>query len=358
MNDLKIKMMSSMEIEQSKRDVENATTVKQQKKNILVAAVLAVTNHRSQIGAARTSSTRTGRGNRMPQLGTGNVQFNKLKADELTASDELKESENNLKTMVDALEEKNKEFEEWQNKINLWTMDDFFDYATQSIIQPGINKYNNLFNNPRGDHYAIKKAMYACRLFNPFFIKSNNIQTLSSLVDNLNYFGKGFSEVFEGNNFLDGIKKEIEYVKRLADIEFDWENIDESRQYKQRQNRKKQREKKRLSLIQNDVGINDVYGDNDGRINDYDDWKEDPGELARRIYGWWCVQYKLCPKKIYYFTLALRLVVLVQTSSCSVERIFSQLQYIRRVCGHAVLESTLELRCQMRYQRGKGIDFG
>jgi hypothetical protein len=115
-----------MEIEQSKRDVENATTVKQQKKNILVAAVLAVTNHRSQIGAARTSSTRTGRGNRMPQLGTGNVQFNKLKADELTASDELKESENNLKTMVDALEEKNKEFEEWQNKINLWTMDDFF----------------------------------------------------------------------------------------------------------------------------------------------------------------------------------------------------------------------------------------
>jgi hypothetical protein len=129
MNDLKIKMMSSMEIEQSKRDVENATTVKQQKKNILVAAVLAVTNHRSQIGAARTS-TRTGRGNRMPQLGTGNVQFNKLKADELTASDELKESENNLKTMVDALEEKNKEFEEWQNKINLWTMDDFFDYAT------------------------------------------------------------------------------------------------------------------------------------------------------------------------------------------------------------------------------------
>jgi len=177
-------------------------------------------------------------------------------------------------------------------------------------------------------------------------------------VNDLKYFGDGFSELFEEINFLDGMKKEINGVKWLAEVVFDWDNMEESEQYKQRQNRKKLREKKRLSLQQVDLGIDDVFGNNDGRIHDFDDWREDPGELSRRIYGWWCAQFKFCPKKIYYFTLALRLVVLVQTSSCSVERIFSQLQYIRRVCGHAVLESTLELRCQMRYQRGKGIDFG
>jgi len=62
--------------------------------------------------------------------------------------------------------------------------------------------------------------------------------------------------------------------------------------------------------------------------------------------------------KIQFLHQALTLILVVQTSSCSVERLFSQVQYITRACGHAMLESTLEVRTIMRHQIGKGYDYG
>ena len=58
-------------------------------------------------------------------------------------------------------------------------------------------------------------------------------------------------------------------------------------------------------------------------------WREDEAEYSRRIWEWWKTRVGKFP----YHSLALRLIVLTQTSSCSVERVFSRLQLIREICG-------------------------
>ena len=115
--------------------------------------------------------------------------------------------------------------------------------------------------------------------------------------------------------------------------------------------KKKQRDLKRNMLQQID-GLQITVGETLGRLQEYEDWKDDPGELARRIVGWWQSMNMNNPKLIsgWVEALVLVLVLLVQTSSCSVERIFIQLQFIRRSCGPRMLESTLELRTLLRCQ--------
>ena len=58
---------------------------------------------------------------------------------------------------------------------------------------------------------------------------------------------------------------------------------------------------------------------NEGEI----DWKEDIGERARRIWEWWRIRI-IDNHEFLYFSVALRLVVLTQTSKCSVELVFTQ----------------------------------
>jgi len=113
-----------------------------------------------------------------------------------------------------------------------------------------------------------------------------------------------------------------------------------------------------LQLAQFNDGDDYVDVEVTTRSQDYDDWKHDPGERARRIVGWWRIMNEAKKSKIQSLHKALTLILVVQTSSCSVERLFSQLQYIRRACGHAMLEATLEVRTMMRHQIGKGYDYG
>ena len=70
------------------------------------------------------------------------------------------------------------------------------------------------------------------------------------------------------------------------------------------------------------------------------DWKLDDGEYACRIWEWWRARANDFP----CFTLALRLVVLAQLSSCSVERVFSRLKFIQDVCSGGIYEDSLEMR--------------
>ena len=187
----------------------------------------------------------------------------------------------------------------------------------------------------------MKKVMYACRLFDPFFVQENNIATLSLLVDELKHFGKGFPE-FVDDDFKIALKSELHALKAMSTVAFDWNGIEEAKQYEMRKLKKKHREQKRATLRQIN-GLENVEGLTIGRSQDYDDWKNDPGELARRIVGWWQSMSQRNPTKISIFVQSLVLVVLVQTSSCSVERTFSRVQFIRRACGPRMLESTLEL---------------
>ena len=74
-------------------------------------------------------------------------------------------------------------------------------------------------------------------------------------------------------------------------------------------------------------------------------WKDDPIERARRIWEWW--RAKRCTQ-LHHFTWAARLVALVQVSSASVERIFSQVKLIVETTGDNPLEETLTTRLMER----------
>ena len=95
-----------------------------------------------------------------------------------------------------------------------------------------------------------------------------------------------------------------------------------------------------------DAGFDGLRHDNFRRY--HDNCKEDPGERGRRIWErWrhWINTTNPCPQ----ITTALSLIAINQTSSASMERVFSQLNYIDRVVvGRQGLEDLTELRCMFR----------
>lgn len=111
----------------------------------------------------------------------------------------------------------------WLSHHPLKTADEFFDYAVKKIVQPGIDKYKKLFEADTCDHYHLKKAMYAARLFNPFFIDDSSEQVLCMLIDELHHFGPGFDFVFRNQFFLQNMKGEVKKLKHLASLDYDWE---------------------------------------------------------------------------------------------------------------------------------------
>ena len=76
-----------------------------------------------------------------------------------------------------------------------------------------------------------------------------------------------------------------------------------------------------------------------------EDWLQDPGEKARRIWHYWkpIVSVKTSKDDYPYFRKALW-----QVSSCAVERVFSQLLEIRRKCKDWMHEDILEVRMMER----------
>ena len=74
--------------------------------------------------------------------------------------------------------------------------------------------------------------------------------------------------------------------------------------------------------------------------------KTDPIEQARRVWKWWRVNHG--HSDIHFFSIAARIVALVQVSSASVECIFSQLELICEITGDNPLEETLICRVLQR----------
>ena len=75
-------------------------------------------------------------------------------------------------------------------------------------------------------------------------------------------------------------------------------------------------------------------------------WKDDAGEYAERIWQWWKPETRRT--KFPFHALALRLIVLTQLSSCSVEHVFSKLEGIRKVCGENLYDDMAEVRLLLR----------
>ncbi len=105
-------------------------------------------------------------------------------------------------------------------------------------------------------------------------------------------------------------------IPTFANDEF-WNNLDGSSEY----------DEKLATRIGNGTIGNDVT------------WKDDPIESARRVWEFWRVHRK--NMKIFHIAKAARLIALVQISSASVERIFSQMKLIWDSCGDSIAEKTL-----------------
>lgn len=97
-----------------------------------------------------------------------------------------------------------------------------------------------------------------------------------------------------------------------------------------------------------------LYAAGEGNEQDVDEfcrmnWRDDVGERGRSIYEWWRVAMNARRSDVIpSFYKAVQLVALSQASSAAVERVFSQLTFIRRVVGDSTVRDMLELRAFFR----------
>ena len=211
------------------------------------------------------------------------------------------------------------ELQKWTEKFPYLSTDSLIDHA-KSIGQPAIDYYNKVYNTEAGDCYNVRQMVDASQIFNPIFLKGKSdteiVTVLHPLVDKLIHFGyPQFTE-----DFLNQMKKEIPKLLNEVNRHHDLDEIKPSKLFKTRM--QKRIKKKKLPP------------------NTILDWKKDDGEYSCRIWEWWRIRMIDLP----CFGLALRLVVLCQLSSCSVERVFSRLKLIQDVCGTNMLQDHLEMR--------------
>ena len=251
------------------------------------------------------------------------------------------------------------------------TEEDFIRYA-ESIVECAFEKYRLLFEKD-ADLIRSRSAFMGCKAFDILYLRlSPSVIEVERLVDKLvNFVFDEFSD-----EFISGMKNEIPDLLELVNsIQFDFEEEpDPSNLYRNRVLARARRARQRAIICEieriagdgNDVNNqlpDDIEGElrEGGNIDRVDitakNWKDDPGERARRIYEWWRMIMNDKIVKLRHFSEAARIVCLIQPSSAAAERVFSQLTFIRRVVGDNTLQDILELRAFIRCNKGLGNDF-
>ena len=189
---------------------------------------------------------------------------------------------------------------------------------------------------------------------------------LESLVDDLQHHNESTFD----DAFREEMKKEIPKLLRIVEeyafhFELDAAN---SSLYENREKSRKRRKRNNLAmevLRENELGVNvedNVHANSTAELlQAYDvnreennvsmlDWKVDAGERGRRVSEWWAnvmvesnEEWLPCFEKMFVLLCLLR-----QPSSAIVERAFSQVNYIRSLCGDNLKEDNLELRAMLR----------
>ena len=215
-------------------------------------------------------------------------------------------------------------FNSWLSKFPHQTREELIQHA-RSVQQPGIDYFNKQFEDPAGDLFKFMQVLDCCNtIFNPLWLKTNagELHNIKMRAQELLPFFE-FPEFHE--DFIQAFLEEIpQIVSRATDFIFDWDEIAPSHLFKTRLEKKKKRMEAQVD----------------------EDWRKDPGEKATRIWEWW-KPVVVSGEKFPCFSLALRLIGLLQVSSCAVERVFSQMKCVIDVCGH-VHEDLLEVRMNSR----------
>lgn len=191
----------------------------------------------------------------------------------------------------------------------------------KAILKPVADYYTKLFRTEGGDCSDIRQMAEACQIFDPIFL--SKIENETAIVTELYYLARKLEHFRYDRHFHDkffkGLFEEMPKLVREAKMDHDLDKIKPTRKYMTRL----QRRIKRNKMLEKDV-----------------DWKKDAGEYAERIWAWWRPRRSGFP----FHALALRLVVLTQLSSCSVERVFSKLDKVRKVCGDVLYDDMMEVR--------------
>ena len=166
----------------------------------------------------------------------------------------------------------------------------------------------------------MRKMSEAAQIFDPIFLSklstSDIVTVLYELTDMLTVFGfRQFDD-----RFMKALRKEQPHLVKEAKRDHNLEKIPSTRQYQTRMQRRIRRKQ-----LEKDTVL---------------DWKQDAGEYAQRIWHWWKPRKDQFPNH----GLAIRLIVLAQLSSCSVERVFSKLENIRQCTGDNLKEDMCEVR--------------
>jgi hypothetical protein len=196
-------------------------------------------------------------------------------------------------------------------------VDEFVQHG-KNLVNGLFLDFKRLFIKQNGNYRIITSAYTTAEVLNPIAAVSMLVLGITNAMKNLgSHFG--FDKFCEGHGIIDDMILEINAYKAIATFASDefWNNLDVSSEY----------DEKLATKIGN------------GTIGDDVTWKDDPIESARRVWEFWRVHRKNV--KIFHIAKAACLIALVQISSASVERIFSQMKLIQDSCGDSLLEETL-----------------
>jgi hypothetical protein len=220
------------------------------------------------------------------------------------------------------LDDGKERYRRWKAEVGPTTIEEFIEFG-QNCVKPGYEYFTKLYIQAEGKLHNLYLAFKGAELFDPLRVVQMSEAGTLLQVDLLHRFG--FPEFTI--EFLEGLKREIPRYRRKARAHFDWNALDGANDYNDTLRAHQER-------TQHDPTLREPA---------YTNWWDDPAERGRRIWLWWRIRvYEV--EEFTHIPLALRLVALVQPSSCGIERVFSQLKLVLEACGDNVLESTLEGR--------------
>lgn len=220
--------------------------------------------------------------------------------------------------------EKEAAFESATFKLNTFlcenysTYEDFVDLGKETV-RPMINHYVKNFVTPEGDYKTLTCAYKAARVLNPLVASAMTKEEMIDAINDLKHFK--FDEFRPGHGILDQMIAEIpDYVRVLhSTSESFWSLVEGAAEYDKAHQKKF--EKDGGGIFQNM-------------------WKHDRIEKSRRVWEWWRAKHV----QLEFFSIAARLVALVQISTSSVERIFSIVKRVIEMTGCNALEDNIETR--------------
>ena len=281
-----------------------------------------------------------------------------------------------LENQINELEARLNDF---NDNVGPATAVDFQAHAIQRA-QSAFGKYlslysPNYFRDTSLDYplYYSKRAFLSNKIFGILYLKEAiekqvPLAHLESLVEGLKYH----KEESFADSFCEEMKREIpQLLSIVSQHVFDFELQCEENNLcinRIKTRRRRRRNKLAMSVLRsNELGLIDndtsdsnnplellrAFDNNSDENNENDDtlhWSDDVGERGKRIADWWASVMVIsdgtwlpCFEKMFILLCLLR-----QPSSAIVERVFSQINYIRSSCEDKLKEDNLELRTMLR----------